>query len=217
MKSAVVLLSAGLDSTVNLLIAAKEHEIARVLTFDYGQRAARQEKQKAKEICKKYDLPHQIIELPFLAEVSKSALNQTTSPVPIGTDVQMDDPQTSAQTAKAVWVPNRNGIFLNIAAGVAEALGAEVIVPGFNKEEAQTFPDNSVEFLNATQAALKYSTQFPQVQVRCYTIDMDKKAIAAKGRELEAPFDLMWPCYFDGTEICRQCESCQRFLRAVKG
>lgn len=215
-KSAVVLLSAGLDSTVNLLIAKDEFEIAKVLTFDYGQRAAKKEIEQSKLICKTYSLPHLVITLDWFAALSPSALNDRSADVPVQSKVKLDDPIVAKESAKAVWVPNRNGVFLNVGASVAEALGAEVVIPGFNKEEAETFPDNSAAYLNATNHALQYSTQFPKVRAHCYTVGMDKYEIVKKGRDLKAPFDLMWPCYFDGPQLCGECESCRRFLRAMK-
>ena len=53
-----------------------------------------------------------------------------------------------------------NGIFLNIAAGFAEALSAQAVLPGFNKEEAATFPDNSVDFLESLNHSFSFSTFF---------------------------------------------------------
>jgi 7-cyano-7-deazaguanine synthase len=65
MKS-VVLLSAGLDSTVNLYAAKKDGQVLLALTFDYGQRAAKKEILKAKALCKKLKVPHQVLKLPFI-------------------------------------------------------------------------------------------------------------------------------------------------------
>lgn len=214
MKKAVVLLSSGLDSTVNLLFAKKDYEISMALTFDYGQKAAPQEIRSAKAICAQYKIPIEVIRLDWLSHISKSSLNSKDKSIPVGVDIQMDDLEASQKSAKSVWVPNRNGVFLSIAASYAEATGAEIIIPGFNKEEAATFPDNSKAYIESMEDSLSYSTQHPQVKIKCYTIDMDKKEIVKHGRKLQAPFELMWPCYFDGEELCGSCESCQRFLRA---
>ena len=126
----------------------------------------------------------------------------------------MDDLVTSKETAKSVWVPNRNGIFLNVAAGYAESLGADWIVPGFNKEEAATFPDNSAGSLEATTQALSYSTA-NKVQIKCFTTDKNKTEIVQMGQALKVDWTLMWPCYFSGEKWCGQCESCQRSKRAL--
>ena len=57
-----------------------------------------------------------------------------------------------------MWVPNRNGVFIAIAAAFAESLGADLVVTGFNAEEAATFPDNSAAFAAAATESLRFST-----------------------------------------------------------
>ena len=209
---AIVLLSSGLDSTVNLLLAKKKFAQVMAVTFDYGQRAAKKEIEAAAKICLKHQIEHEVVDLHWLGEISSSSLNKGN--IPVGKHVDISSMETSAKTAKSVWVPNRNGVFLSLAAAFAEARGATYIVPGFNKEEAQTFPDNSKSYLEVLNHSLKFSTQHPQVQATCFTVDMMKDEIVKLGVELEAPFELMWPCYFDGDELCGECESCQRFRQA---
>ncbi|MGZ5280409.1 MAG: 7-cyano-7-deazaguanine synthase, partial [Pseudobdellovibrionaceae bacterium] len=143
MKRSVLLLSGGLDSTVNLLAARTESEVVLALTFDYGQRAVAREIEAAQKITSHFQIPHQVLKLPFFTEFGQSSLTDHRKTVPTGGQVSIDDLKTSQETAKSVWVPNRNGIFLNIAAGFAESLKADQIIPGFNREEATTFPDNS--------------------------------------------------------------------------
>jgi 7-cyano-7-deazaguanine synthase len=121
----------------------------------------------------------------------------------------------SNQTAQRVWVPNRNGILLNIAAGFAEGLSADAIVPGFNAEEAATFPDNSEAFMGALDSAFQFSTA-TGVKVICFSSALDKAEIVKKSISLKVPLKDLWPCYMDGLDICRSCESCQRFLRALE-
>lgn len=215
MASSVVLLSSGLDSTINLLKANKEMNVSRVLTFDYGQRAAMKEIEFSARLCKKLKLKHEIVEIPWFKNITHTSLIDTSQAVPQGKDIQMDNHEQSLVTAKAVWVPNRNGVFLNIAASFAESLGADYIVPGFNKEEAETFPDNSIEFLKAIDKSLHFSTA-SHIKTLCYTVNMDKIEIVKLGKELNADFTLMWPCYFSGKELCESCESCRRFIRALE-
>lgn len=215
-EKCVVLLSAGLDSTTNLYAAHNELQVVRAITFDYGQRAAKKEIEKSKVLCQHLEIPHQVIELPWLAESNPSSLVNRAAEVPTGSQVSIDDMQVSTETKKSVWVPNRNGVLLNIAAAVAEIEGAQWIVPGFNKEEAATFPDNSNEYLESVNQTLSFSTA-NGVRTKCFTIDMTKTEIASLARSLSVPMEHVWPCYFDGEELCGQCESCQRFFRAVNG
>ena len=215
-SSAVVLLSSGLDSTVNLYWALNEGlEVKKVLTFHYGQRSGQREVERSRQFCKIKKLDHQLIELPWLKRVGKSCLVDLSRSLPMGEDVQIHDKEVSKRSKNLVWVPNRNGIFLNVAAAFAEGLEASYVIPGFNLEEAQTFPDNSKEYMSALDHSLFFSTA-RQVKVKCYTVDMTKKEIAQKGKELGVPFDLLWPCYQGGSELCGKCESCQRYNEATR-
>lgn len=214
MDKAVVLLSAGLDSSFNLFKATQQFDVALTLTFDYGQRAARQEVQCAAKLAAHYKVPHKVVSLPWFKEFTKTTL-VGGGEIPSGADVQIDDFKRSSETAKSVWVPNRNGIFLNIAAGFAEGLGAKFVVPGFNLEEAQTFPDNSAAFMKALDNAFSFSTA-NRVTTHCYSTHLNKTQIINEAISAELPLQLLWPCYLDGDKWCRQCESCQRFLRAAR-
>ena len=213
-KKVVVLLSAGLDSTVNVYEAIKHHhEVVLALTFNYGQRAAQKEIECSAKLAKHLGISHKVVELPWFKDFNKSSLLVKSQEVPTGAAVSIDDQKKSEETAKSVWVPNRNGIFLNIAAAYAEAMGADAVIPGFNAEEAATFPDNSREFLEQATKALRYSTS-NHVTVGCYTAHLTKPAIVRLGQGLKVPWDLIWPCYFSGDQWCGQCESCLRSKRA---
>jgi 7-cyano-7-deazaguanine synthase len=214
-KKAIVLLSAGLDSTANLYLAVRELDVVLNLTFDYGQKAADQEIESAKKISKTLKIEHQVIQLPWLKHLGHSALTQNSKSVPTGNKISIDDLKVSTRSAKSVWIPNRNGIFLNIAAGFAESLGASVIIPGFNEEEAATFPDNSYDFIRAMRKSLHYSTA-NHVDITCYTVSMSKNEIVKFGQDLMIPFTDTWPCYQNFDKWCGECESCLRAKRAFK-
>ncbi len=215
MKS-VVLLSSGMDSTVNLYEAKTQGEITLALTFDYGQQAASQEIYSAKKITQALGVPHRVLELPFFAEFGTSSLLDRTKKIPLGSEIEIDDLETSKKSAKSVWVPNRNGIFLNIAAGFAEALRAEAVVPGFNKEEATTFPDNSFEFMDQLTKSFSFSTS-NGIRVKCSTVGLNKTEIVRKGISLGVDWSMLWPCYQSESTWCGLCESCQRAKRALSG
>lgn len=215
MSKAVVLLSSGLDSTVNLYAAKRELDVVQVLTYDYGQRAASKEISQSQMLCKKLNLQHQVIELSWFRELTTSSLIDRSQKVPQGTEVKIDDLLRSHETAKSVWVPNRNGVFLNIAASFAEAMGAQFVIPGFNIEEAATFADNSQEYMAALDHSFSFSTA-NKIKVKCFTADKNKTEIVKMGRVLGVDFDLIWPCYFGGEKICGECESCLRFKRALE-
>lgn len=210
----LVLLSGGLDSAINLYKAAKESQVLLVLTFDYGQRAAVKEIATALYLTQQLNIPHRVISLPWMKDFGGSGLIDASREVPQGEEVIIDNHENSLKTAAAVWVPNRNGIFLNIAAGFAEALGAECVIPGFNVEEASTFPDNSDGFLNALTESFSFSTA-NKVRTLCYTTHLNKTEIVKMGKDLGVPFQSLWPCYFAEDQWCGRCESCLRFKRAT--
>jgi 7-cyano-7-deazaguanine synthase len=213
--NSVVLFSGGLDSTVNLYEAHQAGNLKLALTFDYSQRAVKKEIETAKKLSSLLNVPHKVVKLSFFEDLGKSSLVDKSQNVPTGADISMDDLKQSHKTAQSVWVPNRNGIFMNIAAGFAESLDADTIVPGFNLEEAATFPDNSEDFLQSLNASLKFSTQ-RKVKTHCFTTQLTKTQIVKRGIELKVPFSLIWPCYFSEEHWCGQCESCQRSRRAFE-
>lgn len=213
-ENSVVLLSAGLDSSYNLFRAARETQVLLALSFDYGQRAARRETERASGLCDLLKIPHKILTLSWFKDFTRTALVNPSAPLPGKAELDITSERASKQSAQAVWVPNRNGIFLNIAAAFAESLGARYVIPGFNKEEAATFADNSEAYMEAQSKAFRFSTQ-NHVEVKCYSSHLDKSQIVQEAVKLNLPFEKLWPCYQAGEQWCRECESCQRFLRAL--
>lgn len=215
MKKSILILSGGLDSTVSAWIAAQETTPVLALTFDYGQKAASREKESASKIAQQLHTPHRIINLSWLAEITKTSLVAMNEELPHLDERDLDNLTKTRVSANSVWVPNRNGLFLNIAACFAESLNADILVTGFNKEEGATFPDNSAEFVESADAFFGYSTQ-KKVQVISHTLVWDKIEIARKGKELQIPFKDLWFCYEGGETPCRRCESCLRDFRAFR-
>ncbi|PKL76266.1 MAG: 7-cyano-7-deazaguanine synthase [Candidatus Melainabacteria bacterium HGW-Melainabacteria-1] len=217
MKTAIVLLSAGLDSTVSLALAREAGVSIRLgLCFDYGQRAAAAEWRQAQLLAAHYQLPLQRIELPWLAEISTSALSSKSTEALPQVPVEQLDNITSVTLASAakVWVPNRNGALINIAAAFADAGGESLILTGFNAEEAATFPDNTPQFAEAISRSLAFSTQV-QPQVKSFVQHLNKVEILREAVRLEVPIAKLWSCYADGTSHCGRCESCSRLKRAL--
>jgi 7-cyano-7-deazaguanine synthase len=204
----VAILSGGLDSTVSLAAATRKMDVVLALTFDYGQRAAKRERDASAKIARHYKVPHRVIAIPWLAGLTGTALVNRKAKLPVN--------EMSERSAKAVWVPNRNGVFIEIAAAHAESLGATRLITGFNKEEAVTFPDNSPAYVHAVNKALSFSTA-NGVRVVSFTGTLEKKGIVNLGRRLDAPLRFIWPCYEGGKRWCGECESCLRSLRALHG
>ena len=150
-----------------------------------------------------------------MGRLGESALTDDERDLPELGLKDLDKAKRIKKSAAQVWVPNRNGVFLNIAAAIAESLGIAEIVTGFNVEEAATFPDNSDAFVEATNRCFQYSTQ-NKVRVKSYTQDLNKAQIVRVGLERDVPFNVVWSCYESGTTMCSRCESCQRSIRAYQ-
>jgi queuosine biosynthesis protein QueC len=215
MSSFVALLSGGLDSTVAAFMARQRGPVAVALVFDYGQRAAKQEKNAAAKIARRLDAECRAIQLPFLKEVTRTALVMNEKVIPQIKMGQLDDRSETVKSAQQVWVPNRNGLFLNIAAAIAEGEGYSEIVVGFNAEEAATFPDNSANFVNRAESFFELSTQSAP-KVFAPTIGMNKSEIVMEGMRVDAPFREVYSCYLGQKKMCARCESCLRSIRAYQ-
>lgn len=215
---AITLLSSGLDSVAALAIAAESLDIEMAITFDYGQRARQREIEYSRKVCEYFGIEHRIIRLDWLAEITHTSLVNRNEDVPSLSFEDIDEAAPAAITetsAKAVWVPNRNGVMLNIAGSFAESRGCDYLVVGFNGEEAATFPDNSLDYVQAMDHAFSYSTQ-NGVRVLAPLIKLGKTEIVRKALEAKAPLEYSWSCYHGGETPCGECESCVRRARAFK-
>ena len=211
MNSAIILLSGGLDSFVSLTNIKNNYSKILALTFDYGQKSFLFEKIASEKICNYFSIEHKIIKLDWLSQISTSALNSKAD-VPQVLKSELDNISSSTNS---VWVPNRNGLFINIAACYADSYGYNKIIIGANKEESTTFKDNSKEFIEAINSSLLNSTS-SKVQVVAPLIDMTKKDIVKLGIDLNIPFEYIYSCYNNNSNHCGKCESCQRLIRALE-
>lgn len=211
---AVVLLSGGLDSAVNLALAARDRRAHFAITMRYGQRAEAAELKAAAELCAHYGVVWRPVDVSWLGLVNPTALTRLGAAMPKPSTAELDSAQFSDASMRAVWVANRNGVFLNIAAAYAEALGVGEVLTGYNREEAATFPDNSAAFLEATNRALSFST-LNKVRADSYTIEWDKTRILQEALKVGLPLDKVWSCYEAGPARCWKCESCKRSERAL--
>ena len=210
---AIAVFSGGLDCTVAASVFAKEYEI-HAITFNYGQKSFKRELQAAREICEKMNFEHTVIDLPWLAQISTSSLN-TDEDIPEVSEDDLDNLEKSKETASSVWVPARNMVFTAIATSFAESIGAEKIIVGWDKEEANTFPDNSKEFLDTFNELIKVGSP-ENIKIEAPDIDLDKNEIVELGAKVSAPMELSYSCYKGENKHCGVCESCMRRKRAFK-
>lgn len=185
---AVHCLSGGIDSVVLAYGLVSRQVKLHAVLFDYGQRH-KQELTFAKLHCHKLGILFTTITLP---QIPGSELTDGKG---------------------GVVVPNRNAILLSIAASLAVNAGAENVTFGCNAEDAKDFPDCRPEFIKAMNAALKASDT--PVQIATPYIEMTKRMIVARGRELGVDLDSTWSCYRGGEKPCGKCLACIRRKEAM--
>ena len=208
MTKSIVLLSGGLDSLVSLGLKRNELNVSLALTFDYGQKSAQQEIDASKKICEYYGIEHEVIKLDWLKNITQTSL-VSDDKIPTG-----DALNDGNQSMKSVWVPNRNGLFLNIAGSYADSYGYDYVLIGANKVEAQTFSDNSQEFIDAINKEFEYSTQNAP-KVVAPLINYIKNDIVMLALDSGIPLELTRSCYQGGVKHCGICESCVRLKNSL--
>jgi 7-cyano-7-deazaguanine synthase len=207
-RPAVVLVSGGLDSATVLAIARAEGFDCHALSFDYGQRH-RFELDAAKRVCESLGVARHVV-LPLdLRAFGGSALTADIA-VPKGRD------EARMQAAIPVtYVPARNTIFLSIALGWAEALGASDLFIGVNAVDYSGYPDCRPEFVAAfetlanlaTKAGVEGTSRF---HVHTPLVSLTKAEIIRRGTELGIDYGLTHSCYDPAPtgHPCGECDSC---------
>lgn len=203
-KKAVVLISGGLDSTTVLAIARSEGYACYTMSFDYGQRH-RVELLAAERTAKVLgSLEHKVIQLD-LRSIGGSAL----------TDDTIDVPEEETSGVPVTYVPARNTVFLSIALGWAEVLGADDIFIGVNAVDFSGYPDCRPEYIAAYEVmanlATRSGTEGQHLSIRTPLMKMSKAEIIHLGQSLGVDYGLTVSCYQanDQGEACGRCDSCR--------
>jgi len=210
MTKAVVLLSGGLDSATTLAWAVREKAWrCTTLAFDYGQRH-RVELEASATISKVNGISdHRVIRVD-LGIIGGSALT---------TDLDVPKDAADDGNIPVTYVPARNLVFLSLAAGLAETVGATKIVIGANVVDYSGYPDCRPEFLNSfAKTALlgtKAGSEGRDMEVVAPLIALDKSEIIAMGLKLGVDYALTRSCYDPDEQgmPCGHCDSCH-FRRA---
>lgn len=204
---AVALLSGGLDSATATAIALHEGYDVYALTLAYGQRHVR-EVEAARTVAAVLGVrEHRCVEISLRA-IGGSALTAEIA-VPLG--------RSSEELTTGIpitYVPARNTIFLSVALGYAEVVGADTIVAGMNQVDYSGYPDCRQEYLEAferlanlaTRAGVEGTAHF---RVWAPLLTMTKADIIRTGLRLGVDYGYTWSCYSGGDRPCGQCDSCQ--------
>ena len=213
-RAAVVLVSGGLDSATTLAIARSEQFDCYALSFDYGQRH-RFELDAARQVCRSQGV-HEHIVLPIdLRAFGGSAL---TADIDVPKDREDADMSTGIPVT---YVPARNTVFLALALGWAESLGAGDLFLGVNAVDYSGYPDCRPEFIEqfeclanlATKAGVEGTSNF---KVHTPLISLTKAEIIRAGLGLGVDYRLTHSCY-DPDESGRACGHCDSCILRLRG
>jgi 7-cyano-7-deazaguanine synthase len=222
-RTAIVLLSGGLDSTTCLAIARAEGFAPVALSFRYGQRHT-VELDCARRIAADAGVEHVVADID-LAAFGGSALTDAALEVPKHDDVaELADEAVASGAGGAVgeipvtYVPARNTIFLSFALAVAEVRGAADVFIGVNAVDYSGYPDCRPEFVAAFEAMANLATRAAvegrRLTVHTPLIELTKADIIRRGIALGVDFGLTSTCYDPGADggACGRCDAC--LLRA---
>jgi len=208
----VVLISGGMDSTVLLHHAAQTLRRAPIhtLSFDYGQRHARELDCAAYQSLAAGAAGHRVVNLRDVADLVSggTSLVQGGADVPDLADVpeaQRDQPPT--------YVPNRNMMLLSIGAAYAEAAGAPEVMYGAQAHDEYGYWDCTPAFLEAVNAVLSLNRRTP-VRIAAPLVEKSKADLLRMGLELGVDFSRTWSCYRGGEKACGTCPTCVERLNA---
>ncbi len=196
----IVLLSGGVDSSTALHWANREHETLAALAFDYGSNHAVRELACARAQAAALGIPLRIIDLRVLAPHLSSSLLSGADAIPTGDYAEAN--------MRSTVVPFRNGIFLAIAAGIAESSGANSLVIAAHSGDHAIYPDCREPFMAAMAEAIRLGS-YAQLQILRPFIDMDKAQIVSLGARLGVDFSRTYSCYCGGEEHCGVCATCR--------
>jgi len=208
MKKVVCIISGGMDSAVAAYIAKLEGYEIIGLHFNYGQRTEQKELKCFREIAKTLQAKNYEIDLPFFTQIGASAL----------TDKNIEVPTKGLQPGVPVtYVPFRNGIFLSIAAAIAEKEGAEAIYIGVVEEDSSGYPDCRESFIKSMEESINLGTkEETKIKIKTPLIHLHKEDIVSKAIELDVPLELTWSCYKEEEEACGVCDSCRLRLKGFE-
>lgn len=205
-RTAVVLLSGGLDSYTAAAIADRKGFALRALTVRYGQAHA-DELEAARRVARDLGVREHLEIGVDLAAFGGSAL---TGSMPVPTDRPLD-----AAEIPPTYVPARNTVLLALALGWAEALGARDLFIGANAVDYSGYPDCRPEYVAAFERlaalATRAGVEGARLRVHAPLISLSKADIIRRGLEMGLDYGLTHSCYAPGPggRPCRRCDSCR--------
>lgn len=216
LRPAVVLVSGGLDSATVLALAIESGFTPYALTFDYGQRH-RFELAAARRVCAAQGVARQVVLNIDLRPFGGSAL---TSDLEVPKD---RDARELTTGIPITYVPARNTVFLSLALGWAEVLGAADIFIGVNAVDYSGYPDCRPEFIASFQQTANLATKVgvegtSHWRIHAPLIQLTKAEIIRAGLRLGVDYSLTHSCYDPAPDgrACGRCDTCQLRLRGFE-
>src|SRR6056297_3772111 len=196
----IVICSGGLDSVSLAHKVAAEQDLAGLLSFDYGQRHAK-ELDFARLCAERLGVAHRVVDLRGVgAALSGSALTD---------DVDVPDGHYAEETMKVTVVPNRNAIMLAVAFGMAAAEKAEAVATAVHGGDHFIYPDCRPGFIDAFQAMQDAALEgVADVTLLAPFVQISKADIVREGARHGTPFAETWSCYKGGARHCGRCGTC---------
>jgi 7-cyano-7-deazaguanine synthase len=201
---AVVLLSGGLDSATVLAEARARGYACHAISYDYGQRHGAELAAAARVATALGAVEHKVVRLD-LGSIGGSALTDATIAVP----------ETLGEGIPVTYVPARNTVFLAIALGWAEVLGARDLFIGVNAVDYSGYPDCRPEYIAAFESlanlATKAGVEGGRFRVHAPLVELSKADIIRRGGELGVDYGQTVSCYSadDAGRACGRCDACR--------
>ena len=195
---AVLIFSGGMDSTTLLYDLIHEGYEVSAITFDYRQKHHK-EIRCAEKTCKKLQVPHKIIDVSVLNDLAPSSLTRAQWDVPEGNYAE--------ETMKQTVVPNRNMVFLSLAASYAIGIGAKDLFYAAHAGDHAIYPDCRLAFVSAMTTAL-HLCDWNDVTLHAPYLMISKGDIVKKGLALNVDYVDTWSCYKGEDLPCGKCGAC---------
>ena len=202
----VIILSGGMDSTTLLYRLIDEKREIFALSFNYGQKHAK-ELDCAQNICKRYDIPHKIIDLKYLTQAGIFGSSSLTS------EVAVPEGHYADESMKSTVVPNRNMIMLSMAIAYTLSLGAATVFYGAHAGDHAIYPDCRPVFVDKMRDVAAVCHYYP-VAIEAPFLNISKGDIVTQGLKLNVDYGATWTCYKGLDKACGKCGSCIERLEA---
>ena len=205
-QKVVVIYSGGMDSFTVLHKAIEQGKDVYPLTFNYGQRHAKEIDYAAK-VCQELNVPHKIVDISAISQL------MTGSSLTVDSDIEIPQGHYEEDSMKSTVVPNRNMVLLSMAIAYAVSIEANAVYYGAHSGDHAIYPDCRPEFVHKMNEVSQIANYQPIDIVSPY-IENNKIEILADGLRMGLDYGKSWTCYNGREQACGVCGSCVERLEA---